>query len=392
MAIDRSWAFLRILAVTIPTILIGTIAYGQPATWDGGGATNDFTDAFNWVGDVAPTTNGVYTFAGTVGLTPNNNVTLSAADNTLTFDATAGAFTLTGGAIRIGSVTNSSSNLQTLNVSLRLNGTRTVNVGNVGIRLNTLPLSTGSSARNMTKTGAGDLTLGFANTYAFMNYAVSAGRLVVENSSGTFSQGGTTTLAAGTELILSQAGTGDFTGVVSGAGLVRKAGTGPSTLSGLNTYTGGTVVEAGILTTASDFTMSGANGFTMAGVPSPTAGSDYGGIVASAGTLTYGGDLGLTLSGTATPGATYDLFSFSGGTQAGSFSNVVLGGSYTSTLSNSGGVWTGTDAGLNFAFTESTGQFAVSAVPEPVTFGLTGLATAALAAGWMRRRNGRHSA
>jgi fibronectin-binding autotransporter adhesin len=173
---------------------------------------------------------------------------------------------------------------------------------------------------------------------------------------------------------------------------VRKAGTGPSTLSGLNTYTGGTVVEAGILTTASDFTMAGANGFTMSGVPSPTAGSDYGAIVASAGTLTYGGDLGLTLSGTATPGATYDLFSFSGGTQAGSFSNVVLGGSYTSTLSNSGGVWTGTDAGLNFAFTESTGQFAVSVVPEPVTFGLAGLATVALAAGWMRRRNGRHAA
>jgi len=221
MVIDRSLAFLRILAVTIPTILIGTVAYGQPATWDGGGTTNDFTDALNWVGDVAPTTNGVYTFAGTVGLTPNNNVTLSGADNTLTFDATAGAFTLTGGAIRIGSVTNSSSNLQTLNVSLSLNGTRTVNVGDAGIRLNTLPLSTGSSARTMTKTGAGDLTLGFANTYALINYPVSAGRLVVANSSGTFSQGAATTLAAGTELVLSQAGTGNFTGVISGAGLVQ---------------------------------------------------------------------------------------------------------------------------------------------------------------------------
>lgn len=243
----------------------------------------------------------------------------------------------------------------------------------------------------MTKTGAGDLTLGFASTYALINYNATAGRLVVANSSGTFSQGAATTLAAGTELVLSQAGTGNFTGVISGAGLVRKTGTGPSTFSALNTYTGGTVVEAGILTTASDFTMSGANGFTMSGVPSPTAGSDYGAIVASSGTLTYGGDLGLTLSGTATPGATYNLFSFSGGTQAGSFANVVLGGTYTSTLSNSGGVWTGTDAGLNFSFTESTGQFAVTAVPEPATMGLAGLTMVALA-GWMRRRNGRHAA
>lgn len=58
----------------------------------------------------------------------------------------------------------------------------------------------------------------------------------------------------------------------------------------------------------------------------------------------------------------------------------MIGGSYTSTMSNSGGVWTGTDGGLTFSFTESTGQFAVSAVPEPATLGLAAIAAAALVA------------
>lgn len=386
----RSFSVRSLAAIGL-ALSLGAVAFGQPATWDGGGTTSDFTDALNWVGDVAPTTNGSYTFAGTVGLTPNNNLTLTGADNSLTFDSTAGAFTLTGGAIRVGTVTNASSNPQTIGVSLRYNGTRTIDTGASGIALTVAPLSTGG-ARTINKSGSGDLTLAFTGTSNNIAYNATAGNIVMTNASGTATLPLTVAVASGSELVLAQAGTANVAGAISGAGLVRKTGTGPSTFAGLNTYTGGTVVDAGILTYGADFTMAGSNGFTMSGVPSPTAGSDYGAIVASAGTLTYGGDLGLTLSGTATPGATYDLFSFSGGTQAGSFANVVLGGSYTSTLTNSGGVWTGTDAGLNFSFTESTGQFAVTAVPEPATVGLAGLAVGALAAGWMRRRVGRQAA
>jgi autotransporter-associated beta strand protein len=173
---------------------------------------------------------------------------------------------------------------------------------------------------------------------------------------------------------------------LSGTGGLEKLGAGTLALSGGNTYAGGTVVEAGVLNIAADFTMSGANGFTLSGVPSPSAGADYGAIIASGGTLTYGGDLALTMSGTASAGAIYDLFSFFGGSQAGTFTNVVLGGSYTSTMSNAGGVWTGTDGGLNFSFTESTGRFEVSAVPEPATLGLAGIGAAALIAHLARRK------
>jgi autotransporter-associated beta strand protein len=268
----------------------------------------------------------------------------------------------------MGTVTNSSSNPQTLNVSLRLNGTRTINTGSAGMTLSVLPLSTGGSARTLTKTGSGDLTLTFASTYALMNYTVNAGRLVVNNAAGTFSQGATTTLAAGTELVLAQPATANFTAAITGAGLVRKTGAGSSTFSGPNAYTGGTLVQNGILTYGANFTMSGANGFTLTNAASPVRGTDYGASDVSSGTLTYGGSLALTLGGLLPASTTYDLFNFSGGSQAGSFSSVAITGSYSTPLTNAGGgVWTGSQGDATFTFTESTGDLAVTIVPEPTS-------------------------
>lgn len=378
----RMAASFPVLCLAVVLVVLGL---PRPAsaqfTWNGAGTTNDFTDAANWVGGVAPTTNSTFIFAGTTRLSPNNNLTLTGADNTLTFDATAGAFAVGGGAIRMGSVTNNSSNLQTLNVSLRLNGTRTINTGTAGMSVSVLPLSTGASGRVLTKTGASDLTFTFANTYALMGYTVSNGRLVINNAAGTFSQGATTTIAAGTELVLAQPATANFTAAITGAGLVRKTGAGSSTFSGPNTYTGGTLVQNGILTYASDFTMSGSNGFTLTNTLAPVRGTDYGATTSSAGTLTYGGALALALNGLVPASTTYDLFAFSGGTQAGSFSSIAITGSYSTTLTNGGGgVWTGTEGDATFTFTESTGDLAVTIVPEPTScvalvsgLGLSGL-------------------
>jgi autotransporter-associated beta strand protein len=336
-------------------------------TWNGGGTTDNFTDAANWLGGVAPTTNGTFIFDGSTRLSPNNNLTLTGADNTLTFAASAGAFAVGGGAIRMGTVTNSSSNPQTLNVSLRLNGGRTINTGSAGVSLGVLPLSTGAQ-RPLTKTGSGDLTLTFASSGTGISYTVSTGRLVINNAAGTFSQGATTTLAAGTELVLAQPATANFTAAITGAGLVRKTGAGSSTFSGPNAYTGGTLVENGILTYASGFTMAGSNGFALTNAASPVRGTDYGAMNVSAGTLTYGGSLALTLGGLLPASTTYDLFNFSGGSQAGSFSSVAITGSYSTPLTNAGGgVWTGSQGDATFTFTESTGDLAVTIVPEPTS-------------------------
>lgn len=355
MVSRRSAASFPILCLAGVIVVLGL---PHPAaaqfTWNGGGTTDNFTDAANWVGGVAPTTNGTFIFAGTTRLTPNNNLTLTGGDNTLTFDATAGAFALGGGAIRMGTVTNNSSNPQAINVSLRLNGTRTINTGTAGMSVSVLPLSTGAGARIMTKTGASDLSLTFASTYTLMGYAVNAGRLVVNNAAGTFSQGATTSIAAGTELVLAQPATANFTAAITGAGLVRKTGAGSSTFSGPNSYTGGTIVQNGILTYASDFTMSGSNGFTLTNALAPVRGTDYGAMNVSAGTLTYGGSLALALNGLVPASTTYDLFDFSGGGQAGSFSSIAITGSYATTLTGSSGIWTGSQGDATFTFTEST--------------------------------------
>jgi hypothetical protein len=114
--------------------------------------------------------------------------------------------------------------------------------------------------------------------------------------------------------------------------------------------------------------MSGANGFTLTNAASPVRGTDYGASDVSSGTLTYGGSLALTLGGLLPASTTYDLFNFSGGSQAGSFSSVAITGSYSTPLTNAGGgVWTGSQGDATFTFTESTGDLAVTIVPEPTS-------------------------
>jgi hypothetical protein len=123
---------------------------------------------------------------------------------------------------------------------------------------------------------------------------------------------------------------------------------------------------------------------TLTNALAPVRGVDYGATTSSAGTLTYGGSLALTLGGLLPASTTYDLFSFSGGSQAGSFSSIAITGSYATTLTNEGGgVWTGSQGDATFTFTESTGILSI--VPEP-TLVLSGVMTAGLAALVMARR------
>lgn len=237
--------------------------------------------------------------------------------------------------------------------------------------------------------GAGTFTKVSGETVVLTGANTHTGPLTV--SAGTLRLGGAGSLSGGSyagavtnnaTLNIDTTAAQTLSGAITGTGRLVKSNSGTLTLTGPNAYTGGTVVQSGIVALGADFTMAGANGFSMLAAASPVAGTDYGAISVTSGTLTYGGDLALTLTGTAEAGQTYDLFSFAGGTQAGSFASVVLGGDYAATLTNSGGVWTGTSGALVFSFAEATGQFAV--VPEP---GTLGLAAAGLAlAGWAARR------
>ncbi len=97
-----------------------------------------------------------------------------------------------------------------------------------------------TGAGGVTKLGDGTLVLAGANTYSG-GTTISGGTLQGDSSS---LQGNITDNAA---LVFDQAGDGTFSGIVSGTGSVTKQGAGMLTLSGANTYAGGTTISAGTL-------------------------------------------------------------------------------------------------------------------------------------------------
>jgi autotransporter-associated beta strand protein len=96
-----------------------------------------------------------------------------------------------------------------------------------------------SGTGTVTKSGAGVLTLSGANTYTGVT-TVTGGGLVV---SAPFASN--VSLAGGTNLTFTGPNAMAYGGVVSGAGALVKTGSGVLTLSGANTHTGGTNVQAG---------------------------------------------------------------------------------------------------------------------------------------------------
>ena len=103
------------------------------------------------------------TFAGSVNMSPNNNLSVNTQFNGITFDATAGVFSVSGSAINLaGNITDNSLNAQTISLPMALQGTSTVNVATIDSSLTLSGLISG--AAGLTKTGNGLLSK--ANTFA----------------------------------------------------------------------------------------------------------------------------------------------------------------------------------------------------------------------------------
>jgi autotransporter-associated beta strand protein len=278
-------------------------------------------------------------------------------------------------------------------------------------------VETGSN-RGLTKLGAGTVTLSGANTYTGAT-AVNAGILNFANTAAKAS--GTVTAAAGTTVGLGVGGAGFygssdvdnlFANTLSGFSLnattgvgidttagnfnyatsqagtrsLTKLGANTLTLSGTNSYTGGTRVKEGTLAFANSFAMSGANQMKIAAAG--VAGVNYATVSSTVGTLTFGGTLGIDLTASLSGGESFHLFTANGGALAGNFSSVSLTGTYIASLTDNGsGTWTGSVGDLNFTFATSginAGILSVvsSAVPEPSTyaaiFGALALGTAVI--------------
>ncbi len=96
-----------------------------------------------------------------------------------------------------------------------------------------------SGAGSLVKTGTGELTLSGDNTYSGAT-TITGGTLTADHADSL----GTGTIANSGVL---QVGEGELENTLSGSGSLVKTGTGELTLSGDNTYSGGTTIDDGVL-------------------------------------------------------------------------------------------------------------------------------------------------
>jgi autotransporter-associated beta strand protein len=310
--------------------------------------------------------------AGTLALSGANTystgTTLSAG--TLDFNnATAigtSTFTINGGTIDNTSgaaITDSNTNIETWAASFTFTGTSNLNLGTGAVTLtaNATVTTTGgvltdggsiSGPHSVAKAGAGELVLSGANGYS-SGTTINAGTLSFANTSlpGSITFGGSSTLqwngsntqdvsnkiqaiGAGITATLDTNGNNvTLASILSGNGAIAKVGTGALTLSGANSYSGGTTLSAGTLD-INNATAIGTSTFTIASGTTIDNTSGAAITLSTTNAQTWSG--GFTFTGTN---------ALNLGTGA-----VTLGASLTTTISAStltvGGIISGTGDGL----------------------------------------------
>ncbi len=287
-------------------------ASGQ-LTFGGGGTlqiTNGFTSARNVTlngGGGAFDTNGndltmLGNMTGTGALTKTGDGALTlSGTNTYT-----GATTINGGILRAGvnnalSTTTAVTLANTAGAGLDLNNfDQTIGSlagggttgGNITLGSGTLTAGNASSTTyagiisgtgGFVKKGTGTLTLTGANTYSG-GTTVSAGNLQGDSTS---IQGNITNNA---RVIFNQAAEGVYSDDMTGTGGITKAGVGTLTLSGANTYTGTTIISAGILRSGVTNALGTATAVTLANTAG--AGLDLNNFDQTIGSLAGGGTTG----------------------------------------------------------------------------------------------------
>jgi autotransporter-associated beta strand protein len=254
-ALDVSGNFLNLLYTTSLT------GYTYTA---GGGSWSTTT---NWDPNGTPTSASALTFNGTGGTSTND---LLSTVQSIAIASSAGSYTLAGSGngstITLnGGITSSSSNNQTISMGINLGADQTfqADAGN-------LLLSGALATSNYTLTLAGAGNVSITNTISGNGALLksSLGRLALD---GNNTYTGATTINAGTleiasagslgggsysgditnngTLIYSGANSQTLAGVISGSGaLTQNNSSSTLTLSGNNTYTGATTINAGTLT------------------------------------------------------------------------------------------------------------------------------------------------
>jgi len=225
----------------------------------------------------------------------------------------------------------------------------------------------------------GSLVLNGGTLQATANFTLDANRGIALNSTSAF-----ITVDPSVEL--------NYAGVVAGSNKLQKDGSGTLTLSGNNSYTGGTIIHRGILSVSSDSNLGAVPGAATAGqltfgngggVLLATAGFElsanrgvdlgtsggtlrtdsgvalaYAGVIANSGSLAKAGSGTLTLTGTNTyTGAT----NISAGSLVIDGSGSLRSGSYLGAISNNGSfVYNSSAAQTLFGVISGTGDLTLN--------------------------------
>jgi autotransporter-associated beta strand protein len=305
-----------VLGLALATLSAATV------TWTGGSATtNNWTDAANW-GGTAPVAGDDLRFAGSTRLTPFNDFAANTSFNSITFNAGAGDFFLTGNAITVtGGATAITSNATS--------GTMTIN----------LALTFSTAAPTIASTAGGSLV--FGGTIA------NGGLLVTMQAAGPISS----------------------SAAITGTGGMTKTGSSTLTLTGLSAvsasnYSGTTTLDGGTLVvTTTNPVLSGALVFGVSAGSANVSALDLsaaslttGALTvrtnsASANTVTIGNTRTYTTSGNVTIGTavsatttrltmsgagTWNVNAAAGAFWLGGFNPVVANNTNSATLDLSG--------------------------------------------------------
>ena len=273
---------------------------GTASSWTGGGNPNfNWSNAANWAGGAVPSSSQSITFTGITGLNNINNLANLNVGG-ITFDASAGAFVLSGNSIQLsGAIFNLSTATQTLAMNIGLvGGNQQMNALSGNIAINGV-ISDGDggapSGSGIVKYGAAALVLAASNGYSG-GTVLNQGTIEVGNGHALGS--GLLTIAGGE---ISSSGAGGFT-LANTYSLAGNAAFGDSVNSGPLSFSGsGTLAAANLqIAVNSPVTLGGpiggGFGWTLLG---PSVMTLAGSNTFSGTTTVAGGTLQLNTSGAA---------------------------------------------------------------------------------------------
>ena len=249
------WVLAAASAASIQAI--STVNAGD-ITWVGNGADANWSTGLNWSTSNPPAANDNLIFDNGNNTTNNNDTAAATQYNGITFNPNAGGFTLGGNQITLnGNISdNAPGNMQTINLPMLLNGTRTFTVFGAGTATSGIGsltvggvISDGGSSFGLTKTGFGNLILNQANTYTGPT-TLSGGTVLLDFNTGTSP---TSNIIAATSALNF---TGQFSSlIVNGNSATPVSQTFASTTIASNTFAGIGATSSGTVTlTLGNFT------------------------------------------------------------------------------------------------------------------------------------------